>query len=369
MYFSKLQALLGITDDQILLLKSALLDSNEALIHFQLWKEYYQFDKISKNDNFFSIINKIDSESLRLLPLIFRKIEHSNDSLLPVLKELYRKTWMKNHQFLKKSQEIITLCNEENIPTMLLKGIPLALVYYKDLGVRPMGDVDLLVPLTSVDRTVELLSKLGHAPELIEERYRDYIHAMHCYDPNGWDVDLHWQVFFFQDKDSESIQTDAMNRQEISLSDSIKTEVLNDSLQFFHVIIHGLLEGKGIIRWIVDAVTILQSDRIKIDYEFLNRFSVRTNTEHVFKLGLQFIEEVLGKSIFTEVLVPSNKSLKPQINYLKLTKWAPFSVVGVSLRMVLRSYFHCILFRRDMTMWNQFTWFWGMLRLRLAQSK
>lgn len=367
MHFSKIQSLLGITDDQILLLRSALLEPEEAIKNWQLWKKYHCFDKISNEG--LSFINKIDSESLRLLPLVYRKIEHSNDSLLPVIKDLYRKTWMRNHQYLKKSQDIVKLCNEENIPTMLLKGIPMALIYYKDLGVRPMGDVDLLVPLEDLDKTIVLLSKLGHVPELIEEKYRDYIHAMHCYDPKGWDVDLHWQAFFFQDKNSKSIQTDAINRQEIYLCDSIKTEVLNDSLQLFHTILHGLLEGKGIIRWIVDSATILQSDTVKIDFEFLNRVALQTNTEQVFKLGLRFLENLLDRNIGVEFTLPSAGWFNPQIIYLRLTKWAPSSILGVPLRMILRSYFHCIIFRKGLPVWDQFKWFWGMTRLRLAQSK
>ena len=367
MYYFKSQRLFGITNDQILLLRAALLEPNEAIKYWQLWRNFERPYSVLKNTDSVSIFSNLDTESLRLLPLIYKNIGQSNDLLLPILKETYRMTCMQNLQLLKKAQDIVKFCNEEGIPTMLLKGLPMSLVYYKDMGVRPMGDVDLLVPLENVDKTVKLLSDLGHTPEVVEEKYRDYIHAMHCSDLQGWDVDLHWQVFFFQDGSSVSIQSDAVNCQEIALSASLKTTVLNDSLQLFHTIIHGLLEGKGILRWITDAVAILRTEGVKIDYEFLNRYAKQTNTDQVLMFGLKFIEDLLGQKI--EGIAALNRKFNAQIFYLRLTKWGPRSFLAISLRMLLRNALHCILFRPDKPLRSQIVWFWGMLRLRIAQSK
>ncbi len=61
-----------------------------------------------------------------------------------------------------------------------------------------MGDVDVLVPWQKVEEAILVLKKFGNYPDdPVEYKYRQLIHAMHCIDEKGVDVDLHWQAFFF----------------------------------------------------------------------------------------------------------------------------------------------------------------------------
>ncbi|MCU0339406.1 MAG: nucleotidyltransferase family protein, partial [Spirosomaceae bacterium] len=234
------QKLLGIRDDQVLLLKAALYPPDEAIGYWQQWKKHWNLlpNSLLGGAGDRASFAQIDTESQRILPLVFRNLEHTQDPLLPALKETYRVTWMRNQRLLQKAQAVVKALNDANIPNMLLKGIPMSLHYYKDMGVRPMGDVDILVPYEYLDQVVEILKTLGNIPNPIEYKYRHLLHAMHCFDEGGIDVDLHWFVHYLQmNKKTEDEYW--KHRIPFSLTDTIETSILAPHHQVFHNIIHG----------------------------------------------------------------------------------------------------------------------------------
>lgn len=157
MTFEKAKKLLGIREDQIWLLKAALFDSEEALPFWNRWKAHWQLESIPKEAINYSLFVKVDDESRRILPMVYRNLEQTQDSLLSALREAYRNTWMRNQKLLHRAQQVVSACNEAGIPNMLLKGIPMSLHYSKDMGVRPMGDVDVLVPWNKVEEAISVL--------------------------------------------------------------------------------------------------------------------------------------------------------------------------------------------------------------------
>lgn len=64
----------------------------------------------------------------------------------------------RNTAFQLIADEIITLLNNAGIPAILLKGSFLAPYIYPDLAFRPMGDIDILVPLHQVNEAWKLLN-------------------------------------------------------------------------------------------------------------------------------------------------------------------------------------------------------------------
>jgi len=53
---------------------------------------------------------------------------------------------------------------QAGIPLLVLKGVPLALEAYGDPGLRPVGDLDILVHRRDRDRALQALAGLGYAP-------------------------------------------------------------------------------------------------------------------------------------------------------------------------------------------------------------
>lgn len=370
MTLEEVKKIIGIRQDQMWLLKAALFAPEQAIIYWERWKKYQNLNHITKEDANYSIFSGVDTESLRVLPLIYRNLEHSGDSLLPALRDAYRNTWMANQKLLYRAQEIVRACNEAGIPNMLLKGIPMSLHYYKDMGVRPMGDIDLLVPLEYIESTVSLLASYGNIPDAIEDKYRHLIHAMHCFDEGGVDVDLHWQAFFFQEHQQSNWVFEKKYSEKLQLDPENATYILNDSYQLFHTIIHGTLEGQPTIRWILDAVKICKSPSFNGDINQITEFAAANHLDYALKVCLFYLKNEFQLSDFSvNTDANSIKEINLQKKFFRLSGEYSSNSMKRTVRMFVRQGIAYDLFYKGLTKKTKFVWLFERLKFRLQQEK
>jgi hypothetical protein len=50
-----------------------------------------------------------------------------------------------NQRLLAVIKEVILECTQENIPVLIMKGVPMILDVYQDIGARFLGDADFLI--------------------------------------------------------------------------------------------------------------------------------------------------------------------------------------------------------------------------------
>ena len=92
---------------------------------------------------------------------------------------------------------ILGALNDAGIRHILLKGAALALTLYKSEGLRPMSDIDLLVPHEDVPQTLSVLKSLGYttwSPEIYPGAnqiiYSEL--SLQAVDREYPNLDLHW---------------------------------------------------------------------------------------------------------------------------------------------------------------------------------
>jgi hypothetical protein len=108
------------------------------------------------------------ARSQGVAPLIYWKLSKSgNFSSIPeavrnTLRTLYAATWMTNQRIFKELEILTQRFNEAGIPVVILKGACFALTIYPDIGLRPMGDLDLLVPGPKLAKAVGIARELGY---------------------------------------------------------------------------------------------------------------------------------------------------------------------------------------------------------------
>jgi len=97
---------------------------------------------------------QLDIGSHRLLPLLYHNLRALGvaDPSLPYYKAVYRQTWYKNNTLFYQMAAVLTALQAAGLDTLVLKGTPLAIQYYQDIGLRPMGDFDLLVRTADTPR-------------------------------------------------------------------------------------------------------------------------------------------------------------------------------------------------------------------------
>ncbi|MGH3055998.1 MAG: nucleotidyltransferase family protein, partial [Gaiellaceae bacterium] len=107
------------TGDQILLLRSALFEEDAAREAWARWRAA-------------NTPESADPGSARLFPLAYRNLVSAGipEPDLAQLRSAYRAAWFRNQLLLKRAAEALQALNEAGIPTLVLKGVALAVAHY-----------------------------------------------------------------------------------------------------------------------------------------------------------------------------------------------------------------------------------------------
>ena len=243
------------TADQELLLHCILSEGEAAIESWIAWRQRI------------SVFN-LDQDCQRLLPLLVDKLRRMGIDHPDLLKykSVTRYIWFKNQLLLQVAQQVLLLFAEAGIPAMPLKGIALTPLYYGDFGLRPMEDLDILVPTASAAAAARLLNGKGwksvFEAQLQSAGFMRTRNAASFLNADGLDIDLHWHV------SPECCKPNAddvfwCHSQCVTLN-GVETRTLSDTDHLFHACIHGGAPNDfGAIRWIVDSAQILRSRSIE----------------------------------------------------------------------------------------------------------
>jgi hypothetical protein len=112
------------TREQELLLSAALSDGREAI---DAWRQWLTL----------CVGTELDDGSQRLTPQVYANLTRLGvrEPALGRFKGFYRQTWYFNHRLLHVLGPVLRACEDEGIPTMVVKGVPLTLQIYRDIGV------------------------------------------------------------------------------------------------------------------------------------------------------------------------------------------------------------------------------------------
>ncbi|MBU1701870.1 MAG: nucleotidyltransferase family protein [Candidatus Eisenbacteria bacterium] len=281
------------TKDQEILLRAALLTGDKAL---DAWLEW-----TSRND---FIEENHDRGSFRLFPLVYKNLVACglNDPLMTRLKGLYRYSWCANQRLFHETAAILKSLHEAGLQTMVLKGAPMALYYYNDVGVRPMADVDVLVPQEQVQEAIARLEKedwRANTRSITDDlRFR---HAVQLIGKDDHEFDLHWHVYreCLQNEADEELWQRSM---ELSFA-GVPTRAMEPTDTLLHTVVHGIRwNPEPSIRWIPDAMIILQKAGNNIDWDRVLDQAGRRRIRLRAARGLRYLQEIFEAPIPHRIL-------------------------------------------------------------------
>lgn len=276
------------TAEQLLVLHAALDPAPAAASAWDRWRQAVEFDDI-------------DHGSTRLLPLVYRNLgtEALDGEVAGRLKGLYRRSWSHNQLIFKRAAEAIAVLEGAGIETLVTKGASLALLSYGDVGVRPMDDVDVLVPL---DRTTEAIGVLGAAgwkPDHEDPAaWTQVHHSLGFAGPKGGEVDLHWFALWQPASDAR------LWRASVPLEvGGISTRAPSPADQLLLACAHGTpWSPLPPFRWIADAVTVIRSAGEQLDWQRLVAEAERRQLTVATAAGLAYLVEEFGAAVPPPVL-------------------------------------------------------------------
>jgi len=267
------------TPGQELLLQAALAANSNSIAAWEEWKSKHVWG------------DHLDNGSFRLMPLVYQNLraKQSNDSLLTRLKGIYRFAWCQNQKKFHSANHVLRVLHDAGIQTMILKGVALSLLHYKDNGVRPMADIDVLVQPKDVPLAVELLRQSGwsSSDKLSQEAFR-FRHSLQLKNQSGEEVDLHWHLLYECCQDAAD--TDFWEKPVPIKIHNVSTLALNPTDTLLHVIIHGLRWNPvPTVRWVADAVIIINCS--DIDWPRLIHQAQKRRLGMRLKAGLSYLHD------------------------------------------------------------------------------
>ena len=312
------------TPQQELLLRAALLPSDAALSAWETWQA-------SAN------IEDIDPGSHRLLPLLYRNLSRcgSASPLMGKLKGVYRQTWYKNQLLFRDMGQVLDAFRQSGIQTLVLKGAALNVLYYRESGLRPMQDLDVLVRLSDKDQALELMKTL---------RWELKVKAPHGWaftNGDGRELDLHWHVLAqcCREHDDDDFWSGAVTAEFAGVS----ARALNPTDQLLHVCVHGVAWNEiPPVRWVADAVVILNAE--PIDWDRLVEQARKRELILTIRKSLNYLRQVVNAPIPAAVLEEMNGlpvSRSEQWDYAakicRPEEWTPFYAFWTYYREYVRS--------------------------------
>lgn len=274
------------TPDQELLLRAALLQGELAL---QSWNEWRR--KVN--------IDVIDYGSHRMIPQLYRNMQRHGvkDPLMDRMKGVYRYYLYKNEILLHRVASLVAALEDAGIQTMVLKGAALIQLYYKESGLRPMLDADVLVHAHQAGQAMEILTKLDWKPRYRQPQMRiPIIHSTPFEDSGGRQVDLHWHLFWecFKAGDDDDYWEKAIP---IKIGE-VKTMALSPTDQLLHTCWHGARWNEvPPIRWVADAMSILAASAAEIDWPSLLKKAQRHRVVLPVKDSLEYLKKTFDAPV------------------------------------------------------------------------
>jgi hypothetical protein len=239
------------TEEQELLLRAAIVRGEGA---GQAWRDWQ-----ARVD-----LDTIDAGGMRLLPLIYLNLSGQGilDPAMNRLKGVHRSMWYRNQLYFSRMEPTLADLHGAGVRIMLLKGAALVHNYYKDLGARPMNDLDILVSPAQLAAAIKVLVGAGWREKKILPIYNSRTFL----DPENHELDLHWHVLHecLTDNADSSFWKYASSAH----FGGVETLIPSPTDLLFHVCVHGMRWNYiPPLRWIADAMTILNVAGDGLDWE------------------------------------------------------------------------------------------------------
>jgi hypothetical protein len=264
-------SILGLPDEGRDALMSAALDPPDAAL--ESWRRWERSGADAQTD----------PVARRWLPVIGHNLR--DVSLAPPVRALFadarRRAWASNLRLLDAARPALESLASAGIRTMLLKGAVLASRPYGEPGLRPIGDVDVLVEPVHARAAARILEESGWAASR-KHNERDLLlaHGLGLWKPPYGALDVHW--YLLAECCWAGADRGVWKRAQPMTPATSMTVVPAAADMLFHVCVHGpRWSPVHAGHWVADAVRVIQASGERLDWDVVVAEAARR------RLGLQ----------------------------------------------------------------------------------
>lgn len=276
----------------VLLKKKVLKLSTEDSLILAGAKLNPDIDDIKQMDELFHLVKDWEYFSEQAIhnglgPIIYKNLLKNNftENIPPEefskLKQSYYRSLSRNIALYDHFKNVINAINANGIEVIALKGIYLAEAMYKDIGLRQMTDVDLLVKKEDAVKCQDILIDIGYASTRLDTAsfMKDLLYFKHLPSlvKGGLSVELHTQVHIEYTELVVDVN-DYWNRSIKAQIAGVEVLVLSNEDLLQHICLHldeHFDDGKPQLYSLMDIATLIST--LKIDWDVLIDSSKKYN--------------------------------------------------------------------------------------------
>lgn len=269
-------------------------------------------------------LGRVNAVARRLLPLVWWNLDRHGlrGPDLEVLRHTFAETWLRDQQLLALLEPVLAALRAAAVPTLLFKGIGLTLGTYPRLGLRPMADVDILIPPRATATATEVLLRLGARRTAKDpDRRRSMLHAVEfLFEKDGSSVaiDLHqhalWQCRRFDDDEAFWARAQDLP------GAAFEARTLCSADHLLVVCVHGLRwNSLRPIQWVADALMLIGNQQDPVDWPRLVAEARRRRLILTVKVALRYLIRVFGAELPEEILAELEAEKPSLLDRLELS--------------------------------------------------
>lgn len=273
---------------QLLLLKAAALGPAESAL---AWREW-----LDSND-----IERLDEGSTRLLPAVDFNLRQQGiaNPHAAVMAGLRRHALFRNQWLLRGAAQVNAMLEQKQIPVLMLKGAAICCLDAPSVSVRPMNDVDLLVPRADAVRAMDTLLEHGFVSQARRPKELIFVRHSTPFTRERTEIDLHWDVLSERHSLSTGWPFQGARAFELAGRPALAPDATD---RLFHAIVHGLrYSDTAACWWPLDALYVLRGPE-PVDFERLIAVAVGHDVTRVLYDGLAYLRRELQVAVSDEVL-------------------------------------------------------------------
>jgi hypothetical protein len=238
-----------------------------------------------------------------LLPLLYHTLKPVLEKIDPPsevlekMKRIYLASAARNMRLYHELGQVLKGCSEATIPVILLKGAHLAEFVYKDIALRPMSDIDILVEKSHLGRMKDVLIALGYIMSR-EEMGQSQEHLAPFRKQGATSIEVHYHIavppislWIDIGKLSErarSVKLEGIEATTLAPNDLLLHLCLHASIH------HGFDNG---VRPLFDIAYMIERYHGEIDWEDLIDIGQRWHLDRVLSIMLDLTIKITGATI------------------------------------------------------------------------
>lgn len=189
------------------------------------------------------------------------------------LKELFEQGLYQNLIIKSQLDGILGRLEEHGIDVIPLKGIYFAEKYFGHVGARTTGDIDLLIRVKDIEKTIEIVKSLGFIMEVevIADHFHHSFGKVIPFSVIPLTVEIHWNIV---KENSSNINIEELWDEAVSIGHYNHIKELSPLHTFYMICLHGWRHNLDSMKYFIDIMQVMYYDHSSIDFEKLFNLSV-----------------------------------------------------------------------------------------------